>query len=69
MENILLEQTEVEIHEPRRRERPATLHIQTTAHPASKNQFKTSKAKRATAAIDAATVSSVSGKTTNGPDW
>jgi len=66
MENILLEQTEV--HETRRCERPATLHIHSTAHPASKNQFKTSKAKRSAAAIDAATVSSVSGISTNGLD-
>jgi hypothetical protein len=66
MDNLLLTQTEVEVHEPRRRERPATLHIQSAAHPSSKNQYRTSKAKRAAAAIDAATVSSVSGKTING---
>lgn len=65
MDDLLLGQAEVEVHEPKRRERPATLQIQTGQHPTSKNQFRSSKAKRAQMAMDAAVVSSVSGRSAN----
>ena len=65
MDDLLLDRAEVEVHEPRRHERPASLPLPTTTQPSlSKNQYRSCKAKRSAAAVDAA-VSSVSG-TTNG---